>query len=168
VRVRVYVTDGAMHAAWRAVAGDHDGGNPGAAGLRERGGALVGRYAASPAGHRFIVVADALAAPAAPASRCHIEIRAEDWHDIHRRLAARPGWRLLGWFHSHPGLGVRMSRIDRRTQRRLFGADWQVGLVVDPLSGDTRFYQGAAAAPPRWLAFVGDDPAPDGAGREPS
>jgi proteasome lid subunit RPN8/RPN11 len=65
-----------------------------------------------------------------------------------------PGVRLLGWYHSHPGLGVQMSSTDRQTQQRHFAADWQVGLVVDPYTYARQFYLGAAAEPARWLAFV--------------
>ncbi len=156
--VRVYVTRAAMREVWRAVGRDTLDAIGGRWRLMERGGALAGRYAISPGGQRFVVVTDALAAPAAPASWSHIEIRAEDWQDIYRRLATTPNRRLLGWYHSHPGLGVRMSRIDRDTQRRMFGADWQLGLVVDPWSGAARFHLGPGARRPRWLAFVDDLP----------
>jgi hypothetical protein len=156
--VRVYVTQSAMREVWRAVGRDTLAAIGGRWRLMERGGALAGRYAITPAGQRFVVVTDALAAPAAPASWSHIEIRTEDWQDIYRRLGSMPDRRLLGWYHSHPGLGVRMSRTDRDTQRRMFGADWQLGLVVDPWSGAARFHLGPGARRPRWLAFVDDLP----------
>ena len=47
-----------------------------------------------------------------------------------------------------------MSRTDRETQRLIFAADWQVGLVVDPTTDNFRFYIGEAAKPVRWLAFI--------------
>ncbi len=74
--------------------------------------------------------------------------------DIYRRLDSLPGVRLLGWFHSHPGLGLRLSLTDRDTQRALFDADWQVALVVDPCSRRLRFYQGGRARRARWVAVA--------------
>jgi 26S proteasome regulatory subunit N11 len=122
--------------------------------LVERGGALVGRYAIDPTGQRFIVITDAVPAPAAPSSAAHVDIRTEDWLVLHTQIKQMPGVRLLGWYHSHPGFGVWMSRTDRETQRLIFAADWQVGLVVDPTTGNFRFYIGAAAKPARWVAFI--------------
>lgn len=123
----------------------------------ERGGGLAGRYGVDPEGQRFIVITDVLPAPDAPATPVRIDIRPEDWADIRAAIARLPGRRLLGWYHSHPGLGVRMSLVDRETQRRTFGVDWQVGLVVDPWSRDYRFHVGPRARPARWVALVADE-----------
>jgi proteasome lid subunit RPN8/RPN11 len=152
--VRVYVAEQAMEHVWRSVGRCPECGRVSAWAAKERGGALAGRYAQNGLGRRFIVITDAIPAPAAASSRARIDIRAEDWKTIHRRIAALPGRRLLGWYHSQPGLGVRMSPLDLETQRCLFAADWQIGLVVDPLRGAFRFYSGAAARRVNWLAFT--------------
>jgi proteasome lid subunit RPN8/RPN11 len=152
----VYLVESAMEAVWRAVGAGPlvaDRGDP----VRvERGGGLAGRYCVDPSGQRFIVITEAVPAPSAPSSAAHIEIRAEDWVDIKAAIARRPDHRLLGWFHSHPGLGVWMSGIDRSTHRRTFGVDWQVGLVVDPWSGAFRFHIGPRAGGASWVGVVGD------------
>jgi proteasome lid subunit RPN8/RPN11 len=159
--VRVYVLDSAMDAVWRAVgAGPLIAVERGYPVAVERGGGLAGRYCVDPSGQRFIVVTEAVPAPSAPSTAAHIDIRAEDWIDIKVAIARRPDRRLLGWFHSHPGLGVWMSRTDRSTQRRTFGVDWQVGLVVDPWSGAFRFHIGPCARRAGWVGMVADRPTP--------
>ena len=155
--VRIYVLDSAMAAVWRAVATTDPAEDDHAYWTSvERGGGLAGRYHIDPDGQRFIVVTDVVPAPAAPSSAARIDIRAEDWIEIHSTIARRPGLRLLGWYHSHPGMSVRMSHVDRLTQRRTFGVDWQVGLVVDPWSGAFRFHIGPSARRARWVRFVAD------------
>jgi len=39
---------------------------------------------------------------------------------------------IVGWYHSHPGLGCFMSEKDVDTQRRMFAEDYHAALVVDP------------------------------------
>jgi len=158
--LRVYVLDSAMAAVWRAVATadpvDDDRAYWTAV---ERGGGLAGRYHVDPEGQRFVVVTDVLPAPDAPSSAARIDIRAEDWLEIHGAIARRGDLRLLGWYHSHPGMSVRMSHVDRLTQRRTFGVDWQLGLVVDPWSRAFRFHVGPRARRARWVGFVADEAA---------
>lgn len=155
--VRVYMRERAMDEVWSSVGRCPACSRISGWAAGERGGALVGRYAVSELGRRFIVITEALPALAAQSSRAHIEIRVEDWQAIYRRMSELPGRRLLGWYHSQPGLGVRMSHTDRETQRTLFRVDWQVGLVVDPFTRAYRFYQGPRAYRARWLAFVSED-----------
>jgi hypothetical protein len=53
-------------------------------------------------------------------------------------------------------MSVRMSYVDRLTQQRTFGVDWQIGLVVDPWSCTFRFHIGPRARRARWVGFVAD------------
>jgi len=152
--VRLYVSDRAMDEVWRSVGRCVVCGRLEHASKVERGGALVGRYSIDKRGQRFVVVEEALSAPAAPSSPVHIEIRVEDWLPIRARIARAGERRLLGWYHSHPGVGVEMSRVDRRTHERVFGTDWQVALVVDTWSSAHRFFIGAAARRATWVAHV--------------
>lgn len=48
-------------------------------------------------------------------------------------VAAQAGaLRVLGWYHSHPGLGAFFSSTDCSTQRAFFNHPWSVGWVIDP------------------------------------
>jgi hypothetical protein len=144
--LRIYVAEDALVRLWESVAVTER--------LVERGGALAGRYGTHPSVGPFVTITTVLPAPHARSSRAHIDIRPADWRDIYTRMARRPGDRLLGWYHSHPGLGLWLSHTDCETQRNVFGADWQVALVLDPMSGRLRFYRGAEARRARWVAIA--------------
>ncbi|MFK7964811.1 MAG: Mov34/MPN/PAD-1 family protein [Burkholderiaceae bacterium] len=44
--------------------------------------------------------------------------------------------RIIGWYHSHPGLGAFFSATDRTTQAAFFTNAYSIGWVIDP-SDDT-------------------------------
>ena len=44
--------------------------------------------------------------------------------------------RIIGWYHSHPGLGAFFSATDRNTQAAFFTNAYSIGWVIDP-SDDT-------------------------------
>ena len=56
--------------------------------------------------------------------------------------AARRGGTILGWYHSHPDLGAFFSPTDRRTQAAAFRNPWSLGLVIDPVRGEERWFLG--------------------------
>lgn len=47
---------------------------------------------------------------------------------------------LLGWYHTHPGIGLFLSPEDRFIQNNFFNQSWQVTLVLDPLTKYQLFY----------------------------
>lgn len=53
---------------------------------------------------------------------------------------------VVGWYHSHPGLGAFFSSTDRRTQAAFFAHPYSVGWVVDPLGGGEAVFVGAGSA----------------------
>ena len=62
---------------------------------------------------------------------------------------------VVGWFHSHVGLGCRPSAIDLATHRRFFRAPHQFALILDPVQRQAAAYTlaGAALAPRPLLVF---------------
>jgi proteasome lid subunit RPN8/RPN11 len=43
----------------------------------------------------------------------------------------------VGWYHSHPGLGVFLSEQDRFIHKSFFGDEpWYIAVVFDPASGE--------------------------------
>lgn len=67
------------------------------------------------------------------------------WRDA--QLALGPGERIIGWYHSHPGLTAFFSDTDRQTQRAFFSHEWSVGWVIDPWLGDEAFFVGPECRP---------------------
>lgn len=56
------------------------------------------------------------------------------------------GLSVVGWYHSHPGLGAFFSRTDRATQRAFFRQPYSLGLVIDPLRAAHACYAGPDSA----------------------
>jgi proteasome lid subunit RPN8/RPN11 len=52
------------------------------------------------------------------------------------------GQYVIGWYHSHPNLGAFFSGTDRHTQRSFFNHRHSVGLVVDPIRNERKFFMG--------------------------
>ena len=52
---------------------------------------------------------------------------------------------VVGWYHSHPNLGVFFSGTDRATQSAFFNHPFALGLVVDPVRQERKCFFGAAS-----------------------
>ena len=50
---------------------------------------------------------------------------------------------VVGWYHSHPNLGVFFSGTDRKTQRAFFYHPHSLGLVIDPIRVEQMWFAGA-------------------------
>lgn len=55
-----------------------------------------------------------------------------DHLDALRETAPDHGWRIVGWYHSHPNLGIFFSGVDENSHRTYFPRPWHVALVIDP------------------------------------
>jgi proteasome lid subunit RPN8/RPN11 len=121
----------------------------------ERGGLLVG----SVFGHRLggpqaVLIRTAIASAGAEASPVSLRLPADVWTAA--RAARQPGERVVGWFHSHPGLGAFFSDTDRQTQAAFFREPTSLGWVIDPLRTDQAWFVGrdANALPLPRIAMV--------------
>ncbi len=56
---------------------------------------------------------------------------------------------IVGWYHSHPGIGAFFSATDRRTQRAWFGHPYSLGWVMDPVHDEHAIYLGPQCRPVR-------------------
>jgi len=52
---------------------------------------------------------------------------------------------IVGWYHSHPNLGVFFSGIDRATQSAFFNYPYALGLVIDPIRRQRKCFFGGAS-----------------------
>jgi proteasome lid subunit RPN8/RPN11 len=110
---------------------------------REHGGILVGEPFEDPGGRYFVVVRAAVAAHEPSGSPTHMQFRPESWKPIWDKLYAEPTLRIVGWYHTHPGLGVFLSGTDLRTQRLYFAAPWHIAIVIDPAAGEIGYFYGS-------------------------
>ena len=73
-------------------------------------------------------------------------IYVETWQGImNHAKEAHPEANIVGWYHSHPNLGVFMSATDMRTQRAFFHHPWCVSIVYDPVRKDIGYFLGVKA-----------------------
>ena len=117
----------------------------------EQGGLLLGEVFAvdesvSVAASRAVVVCQAI--PALDFASSGISLRMESGVWERARVALRPLELIVGWYHSHPGLGAFFSATDRRTQAAFFPHPYSVGWVLDPLRDDEAFFVGQESAAP--------------------
>lgn len=61
------------------------------------------------------------------------------------RAVQSEGRSVIGWYHSHPNLGVFFSGTDRRTQAAFFTQDHSLGLVVDPVRKQEMWFSGPSS-----------------------
>jgi proteasome lid subunit RPN8/RPN11 len=126
----------ARAAAWRHVA----------AARVERGGLLVGEpFARDDDPEAVAVVRVRMAVPSGDDTADAISLRMEAAVWSEARAALREGERVVGWFHSHPGIGAFFSATDRRTQAAFFAQGYSVGWVIDPVRGEEAWFVGADA-----------------------
>lgn len=105
----------------------------------EVAGLLLGRIYT----HRGRLVTEAQDAMQAPQTRAgwtHVTFSHETWTAIFEQVDPADGLAIVGWYHSHPGLGVFLSRHDVFIHENFFDSRGHVALVVDPLKHHAGVY----------------------------
>jgi len=71
----------------------------------------------------------------------HFTFTADAWAQVNKeRLAIYPDLDVVGWYHTHPGLGVFFSADDVVVQKAAFVMPWHIALVVDPIRKQGCFF----------------------------
>jgi proteasome lid subunit RPN8/RPN11 len=100
---------------------------------REVGGLLLGHINQTQDGLVYPVITHAIAARFATEARGHLTFTHQTWLDLIRQREEHfPNREVIGWYHTHPGLGIFLSDWDLLIQRHFFRQPWQVALVIDP------------------------------------
>ena len=107
---------------------------------QERGGFLLGAvYGQDP---QYIAIRHFHPALAAQGDSSSLTFTHETWAALTRDIEANfASESLLGWQHTHPGLGVFLSAHDLFIHKNFFVQPWQIALVVDPRRQEFGFYQ---------------------------
>jgi proteasome lid subunit RPN8/RPN11 len=108
----------------------------------EVGGLLVGQVRVDPLHTRpYLLIENILPALDTQAGHTFVTFTQETLVKLHGELESRfPGRRIVGWYHTHPGLGVFMSSYDTWLHEHFFGDPTQVALVVDPRAAQGGFF----------------------------
>ncbi len=107
--------------------------------LREQAGILCGQ-AFLDSDQLYIDITSAFPAETAN-SPAHFSFHETSWERIWSQLQTVDP--ILGWYHSHPRLGIFLSATDLRTQKLYFAEPWQVAIVMDPVSSQFGIFSGA-------------------------
>jgi proteasome lid subunit RPN8/RPN11 len=109
---------------------------------REVGGGLAGRVFLDDAGQRpFLVVETAIPGRHVRQGNAFITFTQETLVALHEEVEAlHPEVRLVGWYHTHPRMGIFLSGYDRWLHHHFFPEMWQAALVVEPVSGTGGFF----------------------------
>ena len=87
-----------------------------------------------------------------------VTFNAETWTDIHKQMEEKyPKQRILGWYHSHPGFGIFLSKMDVFIQHHFFSAPWQIAYVDDPKGGDRGVFVWRQGTPIREQHLIDED-----------
>ncbi len=108
----------------------------------EVGGWLVGKWRTDRrTGEDFIIVEAILPAPHTRHGSAFLTFTQDSQVALHDELIARyPSKELVGWYHTHPHMGVFLSEYDTWLHRNFFPAQHQVALVVEPHSATAGFF----------------------------
>lgn len=108
----------------------------------EMGGLLIGSVHDLPGhgGHFVVVVSDHVRSVEFEGTGVSLRMDPDVWERA--RLRAGEGRFVVGWYHSHPNLGTFFSGTDRRTQRAFFNQPHSLGLVVDPVRMEEKWFIG--------------------------
>jgi proteasome lid subunit RPN8/RPN11 len=108
----------------------------------EVGGILVGRWRKDrKSGDPFIVVEGALPARHTRHGSAFLTFTQDTIVEMHAEQEARyPRKQIVGWFHTHPRMGVFLSEYDTWLHQHFFPEPWQVALVIEPHSAAGGFF----------------------------
>lgn len=124
----------------------------------EVGGVLIGEVRVDPLCPRpYVLIQDVLPALYTDSGQTHVTFTQNTLVHLNRELEERfPGKRMVGWYHTHPHLGVFLSNHDSWLHRNFFADPTQVALVVDPYYRNAGFFcwqPGGKFDPVRYVGF---------------
>ena len=112
----------------------------------ELGGLLIGRaWRGDDGAIAHVRVLRAVAAEESTGTAVSLRMGTSVWQRAQQAL--EDGDRIIGWYHSHPGLTAFFSDTDRRTQKAFFAHDYSIGWVIDPLFNEQALFIGPDSEP---------------------
>lgn len=124
----------------------------------EVGGFLVGEWCVNAKqGEQFIMVEHALPARHTKQGSIYLTFTQKSLVDIHDQIDTHhKGKKIVGWYHTHPRMGIFLSHYDTWLHNNFFPEPWQVALVVEPHTSLGGFFVRQKAGildPSRYFGF---------------
>ena len=125
---------------------------------KEVGGVLVGQWCADAENSRqFVVVEYVLPARFTRQGSVFLTFTQDSLVDLHTAIDKHfTGKNIVGWYHTHPRMGVFLSRYDTWLHSHFFPEAWQVALVLEPHSSSGGFFirqMDGSLDPSRYFGF---------------
>ena len=132
-RVEIVVTEEVLLATAHHVAQDTS---------KESGGFLLGnRYECPNTNRQYIVIDQFMKAEYTEGTQVSLTFTTESWAQLTDRLDGKyRGKQHIGWYHSHPGMGIFLSNYDLDIHKNRFANEWDVALVLDPVKHEGGFF----------------------------
>jgi proteasome lid subunit RPN8/RPN11 len=109
----------------------------------EMGGLLLGGVYDELPGRDGLIVAVTDFAKSTEFDGTHVSLKMDPDVWERARLQSNGTRVVVGWYHSHPNLGVFFSGTDRKTQRAFFNHPHSLGLVIDPIRLEEMWFVGS-------------------------
>jgi proteasome lid subunit RPN8/RPN11 len=112
----------------------------------ELGGVLLGELCKEKENH-FLEILFSIPALHIKNSSTNVKFTHQTWEAIYNEFEIfkskkeLPDLSIVGWYHTHPGLGVFLSSYDVFIQKNFFNEVWQVALVIDPMQKERKFFR---------------------------
>ena len=124
----------------------------------EVGGFLIGEWCVNAKqGEQFITVEHALPARHTKHGSIYLTFTQDSLVDIHEQIDKHHnGKKIVGWYHTHPRMGIFLSHYDTWLHNNFFPEPWQVALVVEPHTSLGGFFVRQRAGlldPSRYFGF---------------
>jgi len=110
---------------------------------KEVGGVLIGEFCEDKAGSGYFLDVDTiLKAEHAVEEKTSLTFTHDTWNELHDQVEEHFSDKaIVGWYHTHPGFGVQLSRKDVFIHDNFFSLPYQIALVLDPLSKTYLYYK---------------------------
>lgn len=106
---------------------------------KELGGILVGTfYVDNNDDVKIIVIKDCVESTNFTSTSVSLEMTTDIWTGVNKITNSIDV--VVGWYHSHPNLGAFFSGTDRYTQNHFFNNDYSIGLVIDPIRDEEKWF----------------------------
>lgn len=108
---------------------------------REQGGILVGRVFRN-SQDQVCGAVEHIIPSIKSGTATYIQFSHDDWIAMYREFDEKYAARedstrlsIIGWYHTHPNMPVRMSSIDKNTHTSFFSKAWQFSAIFNPQKG---------------------------------
>ncbi len=108
----------------------------------EVGGMLLGHACQTPESQPYVIIEAQLPAHHVDQGPAHLTFTSNTLTDLlNRQEELYPDLKVVGWFHTHPGLSVFLSSYDIWLHTHFFPKPWHVALVIDPVANRAGFFR---------------------------